>query len=245
MQPRVRFHSIDYVLSEIDHILCTVGKVDYLYFIDVMFLAKWNRIERLCQELIRMGHHKQFKWAATVSANDISEDKIKLMKWAGCFYLSFGFESNSARVLKIINKRATPEDNRKACDLCKKYGLYVNSAFLFGIPGEDKEDLQQTIDFVTAYRVEFTGVNLMMPLPGSPFYQQFVRQGILRPSVEEWRRISSLQERSKIFNDKLTGEDYRTYMEAFDRAIWFKRRCAHLRANWRMSLKYLFAERGN
>lgn len=243
LHKKVRFHSTDYVLSEIEHILSTKGKMDYLYFVDTMFLSNWERVEKLCREFIKNGLSKRVKWAATVAANAVDDEKIRLMKEAGCFYLSFGFESNSSRVLKIINKRAVSEDNEKACKICEKYDIYVNSAFLFGIPGEEKEDLQQTIDFVKKYNIGFTGINIMKPLPGSPFYEQFVKQGIILPSIEEWHRISSIYEMGRVFNDKLSLTQYREYIQKFYKNAWFKTLYSNLRANWRMNLKYIFSSR--
>lgn len=241
---KVRFHSTDYVLSEIEHILSTKGSMDYLYFLDVMFLSNWERVNNLCRELIKNGLNKRFNWAATVAANVVDEEKVSLMKEAGCFYLSFGFESNSPRVLKIMNKRATPKDNEKACEVCEKYGIYINSAFLFGIPGEEEDDLQQTIDFVKRHNIGFTGINIMKPLPGSPFYEQFVKQGIIQPSIEEWHRISSIYEMGRIFNDKLSLRQYREYINKFYNNVRLKSLYSSLRANWRMNLKYLFGSMG-
>ena len=61
IQKIVRYHSKNYVLSEIDHILSEVGNIDYLYFVDVMFLAKWSRIEELCNEFINNKGKVPFK----------------------------------------------------------------------------------------------------------------------------------------------------------------------------------------
>jgi radical SAM superfamily enzyme YgiQ (UPF0313 family)/ubiquinone/menaquinone biosynthesis C-methylase UbiE len=240
MQKGVRFHSTSYVLSEIEHILSTAGKVDYLYFLDTMFLAKWERVENLCQELIRSGFSKQFKWAATVAANVVDEDKVSYMKAAGCFYLSFGFESNSPRILKIINKMATCEDNKRACEICNKHGIYVNSAFLFGIPGEEEKDLKQTVEFVKTHNISFTGVNIMKPLPGSPFYYDFVKRGIIKPSIDEWYTISSVNVPSEIYNNRLTKTQYDEYIGKFYRASRRKGKYSLLSANWRTALKYFF-----
>lgn len=242
IQKTVRFHSTEYVLSEIEHILSVTGKIDYLYFLDVMFLTKWGRVEELCSAFIRLGLHKHFKWAATVAANVVDDKKIKLMKEAGCFYLSFGFESNSEHVLEAINKKATPEHNKKACELCAKYNIYINSAFLFGIPGERAQDLQDTIDFVRAYNVHFTGVNIMMPLPGSAFYYDFVKQGIIRPSIDEWYTISSLSTTNKIYNDVLPKEQYDEYITKFYRTIKYRSKYFNLTANWRKRLKYCWSK---
>jgi anaerobic magnesium-protoporphyrin IX monomethyl ester cyclase len=238
MQKGIRFHSTDYVLSEIAHLLSTVGRMDYLYFVDVMFLAHWERVADLCQGLIQHGFSKKLKWAATVSANAVNDEKIRLLKEAGCFYLSFGFESNSPRVLKIINKKATVEDNQRACEICRRHGIYINSAFLFGVPGENEEDLLKTIQFVKSHHIGFTGVNIMKPLPGSPFYQQFIKQGIICPSIDEWQKISSIYETGRIYNDLLSMEQYRYYIEKFNQTTRWKSYYYRLRANWKMRLKY-------
>jgi anaerobic magnesium-protoporphyrin IX monomethyl ester cyclase len=244
MHNKVRYHSTGFVLSEIEHILSTNGRMDYLYFLDTMFLSNWERVNNLCRELIKNGLSKRLKWAATVTADAVDDEKVSLMKEAGCFYLSFGFESNSSRALKIMNKRATPKDNEKACEACEKHGIYINSAFLFGIPGEEEEDLQQTIDFVKRHNIGFTGINIMKPLPGSPFYERFVKQGIILPSIEEWHRISSIYQMGRIFNDRLSSDQYSKYIEKFYDNARLKSLCNSLRANWRKNLKYLFASTG-
>lgn len=239
IQKVVRFNSTDYVLSEIDHILNVIGRIDYLYFLDVMFLAKWSRVEDLCLEFIKHRYNKRFKWAATVAANVVDDKKVKLMKEAGCFYLSFGFESNSDRVLKLINKVATAEHNKRACAICSKYGIFVNSAFLFGIPGENEEDLRKTIDFVKKYYVHFTGLNIMKPLPGSPFYYEFIEKGKIKPSISEWHKISSINIPGTIYNDNVAEETYKKYVEEFNRTIRIKSLVSDLKANWCLKLKYL------
>jgi magnesium-protoporphyrin IX monomethyl ester (oxidative) cyclase len=50
MHSKVRFHSTGFVLSEIEHILSAKGKMDYLYFLDTMFLSNWERVNNLCRE---------------------------------------------------------------------------------------------------------------------------------------------------------------------------------------------------
>lgn len=239
IQKRVRYHSTEYVLKEIEHILTTVGEIDYLFFLDVMFLTKWQRVEDLCYALKKEKHHKRFKWAATVSANVVDDAKLKLMKESGCFYLCFGFESNSAKVLDLINKKSTPEHNKKAVDICKANGIYSHSAFLFGIPEEEEEDLIKTVEFVKENNVSFTGVNIMKPLPGSPFYYSFVKNGDIVPSIEEWHKVSSINVPSRIYNNKISEEQYKHYIKQFYKAIKIKGIWNNITANWKLRLKYI------
>lgn len=238
LQKEVDYHGIDYVLGEIDSMLTTLGKVDYLYFLDVMFLTKWSRVENLCEELIKSRILKNIKWAATVAANVTTLDKVKLMKEAGCFYLAFGLESNSEHSLKLINKVAKPKDNQTAVDACRQLGVKANSAFLFGIPGETEHDLQETINFVKKNRLFSTGINFMKPLPGSPFYYDFLEKGWLKKDIQTWHDISSIHHKSENFNDAISQMVYDKYIKKFYKTVRFRARMDHYQTNLLKQIKY-------
>jgi radical SAM superfamily enzyme YgiQ (UPF0313 family) len=235
---RVRFHSIDYVLDEIDTIFSQLGKMDYFWFLDVMFLAKWSRIQELCKSLIKTKIFGKTRWAATVAPNVITEEKVRLMKEAGCFYLSFGFESNSSNSLKLMNKVATPEDNARAMEICDRLGMLANSAFLFGIPGETESDLQDTLNFIRKHNIFSTGVNTMKPLPGSPYYDRFITEGIIKQGIEDWHSISSIHHYSEYFNNSLSPDIYNSYRRNFYKIIRRNARLNYFRANKWNLLKY-------
>lgn len=241
IQPRIKYHSIDYVLSDIEAIFSQIGRPDHLFFLDVMFLANWGRTEALCKALIRSRLLKRTKWAATVSANAITLEKAKLMREAGCFYLSFGLESNSARTLSLMGKRATPADNERAVEICRRLGLLANSAFLFGIPGEDEDGLQATLDFVKRYDIYSTGVNVMKPLPGSPYYRKLVEEGRISRTLDDWFRISSIHHQSEFYNDRIPRHIYEEYIRRFQTIVSrrdsrFRRRVNRWkRLKWRLA----------
>jgi radical SAM superfamily enzyme YgiQ (UPF0313 family) len=238
LQKKVEYHGVDYVIGEIDSILTTLGNVDYFYFLDVMFLTKWSRVEELCEQLIKSRILKNIKWAATVASNVISHDKVKLMKEAGCFYLSFGFESNSEKILKRINKVATPKHNQNALDVCGKLGILVNSAFLFGVPGETEDDLDKTVQFVKKNNIFATGINMMKPLPGSPFYYEFLKKGLIKRDIETWHKISSIHHQSENFNPDLSPEIYSKQQALFYRSIKYKNRWNDFSKNIKLKMKY-------
>jgi len=243
LQKKVKFHSIDYVLNEIDSIFSQFGYVDYCFFLDVMFLTNWDRTYNLCKAFKSANLFKKTKWAAVVSANVVTKDKVRLMKDAGCFYLSFGFESNASNSLKLMNKKATPEDNENAVHICNELKVLCNSAFLFGIPGERECDIQKTIDFVKKHNLFSTGVNVMKPLPGSPFYDRFIQQGVFGKDIETWHRISSIHHSSEYFNPRISTTVYDDYIRKFQNCIKWKARFNNLRINYKNLVKYSFERR--
>jgi anaerobic magnesium-protoporphyrin IX monomethyl ester cyclase len=240
LQKKVLFHGVDYVLGELDNLRTQIEKIDYIFFLDVMFLADWARTQRLCEALIKSKILKGVKWAATVSANVVTFDKVKLMKKAGCFYLSFGFESNSEHALKLMHKTATPRHNEQAMEICDQLGILANSAFLFGIPDETEKDLEATIQFVARHNVFSTGVNIMKPLPGSPYYYELVDKGLIKQTIDDWHAVSSINHFSGYFNDKISPETYELYTKKFYNTIRFKSKISYYRANLPKLAKYFF-----
>jgi anaerobic magnesium-protoporphyrin IX monomethyl ester cyclase len=238
LQKDVSFHSVDYVIGEIEQLRRQVPKIDYLYFLDVMFLTNWRRTEALCEALIKSKVLGGIKWGAVVAANVTTEPRARLMREAGCFYLSFGLESNSAKSLKLMKKVAKPKDNERAAQVCQDLGILFNSAFLFGIPGESEEDLQATVDFVKRFPLFATGVNTMKPLPGSPYYYEFVQEGRIERSIADWHRISSINHDSGYFNAGVSPEVYKRYERAFEEAVRRVRLAQYYEVNVEKLIEY-------
>jgi anaerobic magnesium-protoporphyrin IX monomethyl ester cyclase len=198
--PRVRFHSADYVLAELEGILRHYN-VEAISFIDIMFLSRWSRTEELCRRLIAEKLNRRLRWGASVTADSITRDKLVLMKEAGCRYLNFGFESGSQRMLDLMNKRVKIEKNHNAARWAAGLGLMCNSAFLVGLPGETEADIELTAQFLRDHELFSTGLNIMAPLPGSTYYREFLDKGFLTYSPDLWRVIGA------VFHDNSSRDD--------------------------------------
>jgi len=198
--PRVRFHSVDYVLAEMDGILRHYD-IEAISFIDIMFVSRWSRTEELCRRLIAERLNRRLAWGASITADSVTKDKLALMKQAGCRYLNFGFETGSQRMLDLMNKRVKVEKNHNAARWAQELGLMCNSAFLVGLPGETEADIELTARFLRTYNIFSTGLNIMAPLPGSTYYREFLNTGRLTYTPELWQIIGA------VFHDNSTRED--------------------------------------
>jgi radical SAM superfamily enzyme YgiQ (UPF0313 family) len=74
------------------------------------------------------------------------------MKASGCEYVSFGLESASERVLSLMDKGTEIEVIEQTMENFRTVGLSVSLYLFFGFPGETREDLQQTLDFLERHR---------------------------------------------------------------------------------------------
>lgn len=236
--PRVRFHSAEYVLAELDGIL-RHHDVEAISFIDIMFLSRWSRTEELCRRLISEKLSRRVRWGASITADSVTKDKLALMKEAGCRYLNFGFETGSQRMLDLMNKRIKIEKNHNAARWAAELGLMCNSAFLVGLPGETEADIELTAQFLRDHTLFSTGINVMAPLPGSTYYREFMDRGILTYTPELWRIIgavfhdNSTRDDIPVFSDIQRDRLFRLVDRINDEIINPMNAWSYIRANWR------------
>jgi radical SAM superfamily enzyme YgiQ (UPF0313 family) len=84
----------------------------------------------------------------------IDDDLVREMARAGCTEVSLGFESGSERLLKLMNKRFTPQDVRRACDMLADHGIHQMGFLLLGGPGETKASVEESLAFADSLPVD-------------------------------------------------------------------------------------------
>jgi radical SAM superfamily enzyme YgiQ (UPF0313 family) len=117
------------------------------------------------------------------------------MKQAGCGKICFGFESGSARMLKLMNKSMKLADAIAAADLCKKAGIDVVGNFILGYPGEDMQSIKETIAFAKKVDCNTAAFFIAIPYPGTPLWFEAKEKDYLKDPVD-WREfapVSNLQ----------------------------------------------------
>jgi radical SAM protein (TIGR01212 family) len=64
--------------------------------------------------------------------------------------LEYGIESCYNRTLERINRGHTFEDAVKAMEMTSEYGLKTGAHFIFGLPGESREEMMAQVDIMNA-----------------------------------------------------------------------------------------------
>lgn len=70
------------------------------------------------------------------------------MSKSGCIEVSLGMESGSDKILKRMNKRFRRADVRQASGLLKKNGIRRMGFSLLGGPGETRQTVTESLEFV-------------------------------------------------------------------------------------------------
>ncbi|MHA1795540.1 MAG: TIGR04013 family B12-binding domain/radical SAM domain-containing protein [Promethearchaeia archaeon] len=99
-----------------------------------------------------------------------------------------GAQTASNRLLKLISRGHTIEHIYQAVEILQKYDFKCEIDFIFGLPGENKEDIEATINFfedVLNNRLKNVKIHThtFMPLPGTPFENE--PKGRIDPKILE------------------------------------------------------------
>lgn len=183
-------HSVDYVLSLCDY-LANEYPIDTIAFWDDTMGTIPGRLEGICDGFLRSGLNKKLRWRAHLRADQIELGLLKLMKEANCFYVAFGAESGNDRVLKLLNKGTTVDQNLAAIELVNRAGLFLGISVILGVPGETENEMQETIDFCKQIKCDSIGVGRFCPLPGSPSYSDLVKAGKIDPKRVDWELLGN------------------------------------------------------
>jgi tetratricopeptide (TPR) repeat protein len=62
----------------------------------------------------------------------------------------------------------------------------VETNILFGFPGETKEYMQETIDYLETVDVDWVQTFTALPLPGTEMFRQFANRGVIDPDNINW-----------------------------------------------------------
>jgi anaerobic magnesium-protoporphyrin IX monomethyl ester cyclase len=140
-------------------------KADAFTFYDDAFTYDQKRAIKICEEIKK--RNIRVPWDCQTRADQVSREVLVKMRDAGCQLVSFGVESGCQRILDAVNKRTTIEQNEKAVKLAKEVGLFVAISVIIGYPGETRDTLKQTFDFIRRTKPDYVYLCLPTPYPGT------------------------------------------------------------------------------
>lgn len=149
--------------------------VDFIAILDENMTSNRKWTEEFSNLYIQEGLNKKVKWGTLGDAPSVATQPslLKVMKEAGCTYISFGFESASNKVLnQDIKKGQTREHLQITIDTIKEIGLRPMATFMIGNPHENIDDLMETVSFWIKNKLEVDPF-ICTPYVGSGLYYEF------------------------------------------------------------------------
>jgi radical SAM superfamily enzyme YgiQ (UPF0313 family) len=110
------------------------------------------------------------------------------LRRAGFRWLAFGIEAASERVRDNVQKGFDQEAISRTITRVREAGINVISNYIFGLPEDDLETMQATLDLALELNCEFANFYTTMAYPGSPLYARALQEGW--PLPERWSGYS-------------------------------------------------------
>lgn len=213
--PTMSRRTVDQVIDELNFLDETYGPLGSFVIHDSMFFQQPNWLEEWLEKYPKRANKLWPYWAAARSDTvrkwpDLFENLVRKTNWNT---VSIGFESGSDRVLKILNKGCTVEDNMFAINLLNSIGDdYISRGrqppkfwanIILASPGETQEDAFDTIRMIMLMKHKFVSTAYFAPYPGSALGNQLIAENKSLMTKDDYHRYPGVR--------KLKGIDYDFY----------------------------------
>ena len=158
------------------------GRTLFLQDADAL-LVPTDRLVRILEEVgRRLGEMERITcYARGRSLFRKSEHELRRLREAGLSRLHVGLESGDEEVLRRMNKGLTPQEVVEGGRRAREAGMELSLYFILGLGGEERweEHARGTARVVNEVNPEFVRVRRLVPLRGTPLFQE-VREGKFR-----------------------------------------------------------------
>jgi radical SAM superfamily enzyme YgiQ (UPF0313 family) len=176
-----RFRRIEEVTHEIKS-----QNLRMVFFVDDNIVADPEYAKELFRALIPL----KIKWVSQASITMTRDPELMdLMMQSGCLGNVIGFESIDESTLEGMNKLHNAENfsgYREELAILRDYGMQVWAAFTIGHDQDTRDSIMRTLDFAIENRFCFAAFNIMMPYPGTPYYEKLRAEGRLLYDGRWW-----------------------------------------------------------
>ncbi len=158
-----------------------------LFFVDDNIVSDFEKAKELFRALIPL----KIKWVSQGSMDMLEDEELmELMVKSGCLGLVIGFESikeeNIEAAAKGANRRRALDHYKREIGELRRWGLQTWAAFTLGYDGDTVGSITETCQFAIRNKFCFAAYNILMPYPGTPFYNKLEAEGRLLYGGKWW-----------------------------------------------------------
>lgn len=170
------FHSSRYRMRDPQHV---VAEIDTLYtehgvktfkIIDEMFVLNPKHYTAICEGLAAKPYASELNIWAYARVDTVKHNHLPLLRKAGIRWLALGIESGSAHVRDGADKTLGQDDIVDVVRSIQEAGINVIGNYIFGLPDDTRETMQDTLNLALVLRCEFSNFYAAMPYPGSKLF---------------------------------------------------------------------------
>lgn len=179
---------------------------------DDIFTSDQNWAVNVCEAIQR--RKIDIVWSCTngIRVESANDRLFRALRAAGCYRVSFGFESGNDQVLKQFGKggKASVEQGKRAVTLARKAGIDANGYFMLGLSPDTEETMKETIEFARRLPLDMLKFGTTIAFPGTPMFKEYLAKGLIRSF--DWDDYHIYTGRPLFSHPRISDETIAKYM---------------------------------
>ena len=178
-KPGIRYRSPEKVVDELEHLVKNYN-IKIVKILDELFVLNEKRVNKICDLIIERNLDLNF-WAYA-RVDTVNLPLLKKLRQAGIKWLCYGIEAASTKVRSGVDKDRFNRDSIiTAMEMTHEAGINVIGNFMFGLPDDDMESMQETLDLAKELKLEYVNFYTVMAYPGSKLYDDAIKDNLDLP----------------------------------------------------------------
>jgi len=174
--------------------------------IDNFNVSKERTIE-ICKGIVEKKYNITLLAAAGAFVPSLDEEVLTWLKKAGLSQLRMSIESGNQNVLyNLIKKNIDLSEVKNIVDICKKLGIKTEGAFIFGIPGETIETMNDSLEFAKKAGFDRVIKFIFQPFPNTELHDICIKNSYLTKDYDPSRAYIT-GNKCYVKTDKFSPED--------------------------------------
>lgn len=182
-----RCRSLRDIFAEFDHLYHKFHP-QQVYFCDEMIGMKDDHLKEFCSRISCY----DIPWITNFRVNDITVERVRMLKQANCRQIILGLESASDAILRSMRKGTTIARIENALAIAAEERVLTYGGFIFGDPEETHATAMETLEWYLAHPGYLISLHAILYFPGTPIYWRAVKAGVIKDRAQ-YMRDNSMQ----------------------------------------------------
>lgn len=182
---KYRQRTIDSVMLELEDRVARY-RINAISIYDELFSQDPARVNEFCARITALRERTPWPlmWGCQMRVDRLNDAMLATMKQAGCYVVSYGFESYSTDVLNSMRKHITPVQIDQAIKLTIKHQIGIQANFIFGDRAETHATARTTLAYWKAHPEAGILLGFINPYPGTALYAYCIEKGIIQDRLD-------------------------------------------------------------
>jgi radical SAM superfamily enzyme YgiQ (UPF0313 family) len=196
----VRRHSVDYVIEDIEMVK-EKWPLSCVKFYDDIFTYRAD--DWLEEFSLKYKKRIGLPFFILTRADLLTEDMVKLLKYAGCRTISMSIEAGNSHIRNEMLKRGMSNDQIIAAHrLCDKYGIYTFTNCIIGLPGTSIREDIESVDMSIKVKATWAEFPIFYPYPQTELGDRVIDMGMYSPDYEKMHTSYQSSSRLSCFTEE-------------------------------------------